>query len=57
MSMSLYAVLIDVSEHWHGLKMTLKTKEELAGLRALCRKQKIPAPELVQSKDLELVEA
>lgn len=52
-----YAVLVDVSAHWHGLKMTPKTKEELAGLRALCRKQKIPAPEPVQPKDSELVEA
>ena len=50
-----YAVLIDVSSHWHGLKMTPKIKEDLAGLRASCRKQKIPAPELVQPKDLELV--
>ena len=52
-----YAVLIDVSAHWHGLKMTPKIKEDLAGLRASCRKQKIPAPELVQPKDLELVRA
>jgi len=52
-----YAVLIDVSAHWHGLKMTPKTIEELTVLRALCQKQKIPVPEPVQLKDLELVEA
>ena len=53
-----YAVLIDVSAHWHGLKMTPKIKEDLAALWASCRKQKIPAaPESVQAKDLELVEA
>jgi len=50
-----YAVLIDVSAHWHGLKMTPKIEEDLAVLRASCRKQKIPTPELVQPKDLELV--
>ena len=53
-----YAVLIDVSAHWHGLKMTPKIKEDLAALWASCRKQKIPAaPESVQPKDLELAEA
>jgi transposase-like protein len=43
-----YAVLIDASSHWHGLKMTPKIIEELSQLRALCRKQKIPATEPVQ---------
>jgi len=52
-----YAVLIDVSAHWHGLKMTPKIKEDLVGLRASCRKHKIPAAESVQPKDLELVKA
>lgn len=51
-----YAVLIDASAHWHGLKMTPKIIEELAGLRALCRKQKILMPEPVHPKNLELVE-
>ncbi len=50
-----YAVLIDVSAYWHGLKMTPKIIEELSELRALCRKQKVPAAEPVQPKDLELV--
>jgi transposase-like protein len=52
-----YAVLIDASSHWHGLKMTPKIIEELSQLRALCRKQKTPTPEPVQLKDLALVEA
>lgn len=52
-----YAVLIDASSHWQGLRMTPKIIEELGQLRALCRKQKIPAPESVESKNLELVEA
>ncbi len=41
-----YAVLIDASAHWIGLRMTPKITEELTGLRALCRKQKpiMPAP-------------
>ena len=52
-----YAVLIDASSHWHGLKMTPKIIEELSQLRALCRKQKIPTPEPVQQKSLELVES
>jgi len=52
-----YAVLIDASAHWQGLRMTPKIKEELDGLRALCRRQKIPAAEPVQPKALELVEA
>ena len=50
-----YAVLVDASKNWHGLKMTPKIIEELSELRALCRKQKIPAVEPVQPKDLELV--
>jgi putative transposase len=52
-----YAVLIDASSHWHGLKMTPKIIEELSQLRALCRKQKTAADEPVQPKNLELVEA
>ena len=53
----IYAVLIDASSHWHGLRMTPKIIEELAVVRALCRKQKMPASEPAQSKNLELVEA
>lgn len=52
-----YAVLIDASAHWHGLKMSPKIIEELSQLRALCRKQKIPSLEPVQPKNLELVKA
>lgn len=52
-----YAVLIDASSHWHGLKMTPKIIEELNQLRALCRKQKTATDESAQPKNLELVEA
>jgi transposase-like protein len=52
-----YAVLIDASYHWHGLRMTPKIIEELAGLRALVQKHKSLAPEPAQPKNLELVEA
>ena len=49
-----YAVLIDASKYWFGLRMTPKIMEELAVLRASCRKQKIPEVEIVQPKDLKL---
>jgi transposase-like protein len=52
-----YAVLIDASAHWQGIRMTPKIIEELNQLRASCRKQKIPAQEPAQPKELELVEA
>lgn len=52
-----YAVLIDASSRWLGLRMTPKIMEDLAALRASCRKQKIPAAEPVQLKDSKLVTA
>ena len=52
-----YAVLIDASAHWHGLKMTPKIIEELSQIRVLCRKQKVAPAEPVQMRNLELVEA
>ena len=52
-----FAVLIDASAHWIGLRMTPKIIEELAGLRALCRKQKPTMPESLHSeKPASLVE-
>lgn len=50
-----YAVLIDASQNWLGLRMTPKIQEELNALRAL--KQKTPAGEPVQPKNLQLAEA
>lgn len=52
-----YAVLIDASSHWQGLRMTDKIIEELNKLRTLVQKQKTLAPEPAQEKNLELVEA
>lgn len=49
-----YAVLIDASANWIGLRMTPKIIEELAGLRALCRKQKPITPESLHSQKLQL---
>lgn len=50
-----YAVLIDASQNWLGLRMTPKIQEELNALQAL--KQKTPAGEPVQLKNLQLAEA
>lgn len=57
-----YAVLIDASAHWHGLKMTAKIKEELTKLSScLNRKQKQATVVIPQDERLnetkELVEA
>jgi transposase-like protein len=52
-----YAVLIDASLNWLGLRMTPKIIEELNQLRASCRKQKTPEDKAAQPKSLELVEA
>jgi transposase-like protein len=52
-----YAVLIDASSHWLGLRINDKIKDELNKLRTLVQKQKTPAPEPVQENNLELVAA
>lgn len=50
-----YAVLIDASKHWLGLRMTPKIIEELSALRTLCQKQKPRMAEQLDSQKLELV--
>lgn len=50
-----YAVLIDSSKHWLGLRMTPKIIEELSRLQALCRKQKPMMAEPLHSQELESV--
>jgi len=52
-----YAVLIDASGHWLGLRMNDKIKDELNKLRAAVQKEKTLAPEPVQENNLELVVA
>lgn len=47
-----YAVLIDASSQWLGLRMTPKIKEDLNRLRALVQKQK---PQSAQNQKIELV--
>ena len=49
-----YAVLIDASSHWQGLRMTPKIIEELNKLRALVQKQKPVIPLPAQTEALEL---
>lgn len=49
-----YAVLVDASGHWLGLRITPKIMEELGKLRALIQKQKPGILEPAQIEELEL---